>query len=308
MPTFSEIYVRSKCACRIITAPLVAMLLGALLAMGLAGCSTVKLAYNNSPELAYWWLDGYLDFDSSQTPRVRGELDRLLAWHRQSELPQWIALLQKAQAMAPHDSTPAQACELGQAMRLRLLAVAEQAEPAGAVLALTFTRAQLDHLQKKYAQINADYRADWIDKSREAQQDKRYEQWLDRSEDFYGSLDEPQKKALRQMVADSVFNPVLFDAERKRRQTVAMRTLRTLGALGAEPGISAGEARQVLHAYVRTVAEPPPGRWREQQEALWQESCRNFAALHNMTTQAQREQAVRRLRSYETQLRELAAS
>ncbi|MFC5609289.1 DUF6279 family lipoprotein [Variovorax soli] len=305
MPTFfSEICIRLKCACRIIAAPLAAALLASLL----AGCSTVKLAYNNAPELAYWWLDGYLDFDASQTPRVRGELDWLLAWHRQNELPQWIALLQKAQAMAPNDSTPAQACELAQAMRLRLLALAEQAEPAGAVLALTLTRAQLDHLQKKYAQVNDDYRADWIDKSREAQQDRRYEQWLNRSEDFYGNLDERQKKALRQMVADSVFNPVLFDAERKRRQTVALRTLRTLGALGAEPGVSASEAQQVLHAYIRTVAEPPPGRWRDQQEALWQESCRNVAALHNMTTPAQREQAVRRLRSYETQLRELAAA
>ena len=300
MPTFFEIYRRLKCACRIIAAPIAA----AVLALSLAGCSTVKLAYNNFPELAYWWLDGYLDFDTGQATRVRSELDRLLAWHRRSELPQWIALLQKAKALAPHDTTPAQACEMGEAMRLRLLAVAQQAEPAGAELALTLTPAQLDHLQKKYAQQNADYRADWLDKSREAQQAKRYDQWLDRSEDFYGSLDDVQKNALRQMVARSDFSPALFDAERKRRQGVALNTLR---ALGAEPGISAGEARQALHAYVRTVAEPPPGRWREQQQALWQESCRNFAALHNMTTPAQREQAVRRLSGYEADLRELAA-
>lgn len=289
-----------KRACRIIAAPLLA----GLLVLGVAGCSTVKLAYNNLPELAYWWLDGYLDFGSSQTPRVRDELGRLLAWHRRNELPQWIALLQKAQAQALSDSTPAQACELGEAMRLRLLAVAEHAEPAAAELALTLTPAQLDRLQKKYAQQNADYRSDWLDKSREAQQAKRYEQWLDRSEDFYGSLDESQKKALRQMVAESVFSPSLFDAERKRRQDVALSTLR---ALTAEPGVPASEARRALHAYVRTVAEAPPGRWREQQQALWQESCRNFAALHNMTTLAQREQAVRRLRSYEAELRELGA-
>lgn len=300
MPTFSEICCRSKCAWRIIAAPLLA----ALLALGLAGCSTVKLAYNNLPELAYWWLDGYLDFDSNQTPRVRDELGQLLAWHRRAELPQWIALLQKAQALAPSDSTPAQACELGDAMRQRLLAIAEHAEPAGAELALTLTPAQLQQLQKKYAQQNTDYRSEWLSKSQEAQQAKRYEQWLDRSEDFYGSLDESQKKALRQMVAESVFSPALFDAERKRRQGVALSTLR---ALTAEPGIPASEARRALHAYVRTVAEPPPGRWREQQQALWQESCRNFATLHNMTTPAQREKAVRRLRDYEAELRELSA-
>ena len=300
MPTFSEICRRSKRGWRIIAAPLLA----ALLAIGLAGCSTVKLAYNNLPELAYWWLDGYLDFESNQTPRVRDELDRLLAWHRRTELPQWIALLQKAQALAPADTSPAKACEFGEAMRQRLLAVAERAEPASAELALTLTHAQLQHLQKKYAQQNDDYRSDWLNKSREAQQAKRYEQWLDRSEDFYGSLDENQKKALRQMVGQSVFSPALFDAERKRRQGVALSTLR---ALTEEPGVGADEARRALHAYVRTVAEPPPGRWREQQQALWLESCRNFATLHNMTTPAQREKAVRRLRDYEAELRELAA-
>lgn len=285
---------------RIIGAPLLA----AVLALGLAGCSTLKLAYNNLPELAYWWLDGYLDFESSQTPRVRDELDRLLAWHRRSELPQWIAILQKAQALASDDSTPAQACELGEAVRTRLLALAEQAEPAGAELALTLTPAQLDHLQQKYARQNAEYRSDWLDKSREEQLAKRYERWLDRSEDFYGSLDEAQKKALRQMAADSAFSASLFDAERKRRQRMLLGSLRSLGAAAPAP---AGEARQVLHAYVRTVADPPPGRWREQQQALWQEGCRNVAALHNMTTPAQREQAVRRLRGYEAELRALSA-
>ena len=62
--------------------------------------------------------------------------------------------------MAPSDTTPAQACELGEAMRQRLLAIAEHAEPAGAELALTLTPAQLAQLQKKYAQQNADYRSD----------------------------------------------------------------------------------------------------------------------------------------------------
>ena len=284
---------------RIIGAPLLA----AALALGLAGCSTLKLAYNNLPEISYWWLDGYLDFESSQTPRVRDELDRLMAWHRRNELPQWIALLQKAQALAPADSTPAQACELGEAIRARLLVLADEAESAGAELALTLTPGQLDHLQQKYARQNAEYRSDWLNKSREAQQTKRYEQWLDRSEDFYGRLDDAQKKALRQMVSESVFSASLFDAERKRRQAVVLDGLRKLTAV---PDAPPSEARRFFHAYVRTVAEPPPGRWREQQQALWEEGCRNFARLHNMTTPAQREQAVRRLRAYESDLRELS--
>ena len=275
-----------------------------LLAAGLAACSTLKLAYNNLPEFGYWWLDSYLDFDGTQTPRVRDELDRLLAWHRRNELPQWIGLLQKAQALAPQDITPAQTCELGDAVRARLLVLAEHAEPASAELALSLTPAQLEQLQRKYARQNADYRDDWLSKSPQARQTKRYEQWLDRSEDFYGTLDSSQRGALRKMAAESIFDPALFDAERKRRQGVLLGTLR---GLGAERNAPPAEAQRVLHSYIRSVAEPPAGRWREQQQALWQEGCRNFAALHNLTSPAQREHAVRRLQRYETELRELSA-
>ena len=50
-----------------------------VLAASLGACSTVRLAYNNLPELAYWWLDDYLDFTGAQSLRVREELSGQLA-------------------------------------------------------------------------------------------------------------------------------------------------------------------------------------------------------------------------------------
>jgi hypothetical protein len=55
------------------------------------------------------------------------------------------------------------------------------------------------------------------------------------------------------------------------------------------------------------IADPPPGPWRERQQALQQEGCRNMAALHNSTSAAQRYQAARRLHAYERDLSELFA-
>src|SRR5688572_20489253 len=127
---------RMRCAklARIIGVLLVAAALGA--------CSTIKLAYNNLPELSYWWLDAYVDFDGSQTPKVRDELTQLLSWHRQNELPRVLGVLQEAQALAPRDVTAAQACRMADQIRERLLAVTERAEPAGTELALSLTEAQ----------------------------------------------------------------------------------------------------------------------------------------------------------------------
>ena len=62
-----------------------------LTALNLSGCSTTRLAYNNAPTLAYWWLDAYFDFDSSQSLRMRNDLQSLQDWHRQEKLPAVVA-------------------------------------------------------------------------------------------------------------------------------------------------------------------------------------------------------------------------
>jgi DNA gyrase inhibitor GyrI len=282
-----------------------ARIIGVLLvAAALGACSTIKLAYNNLPELSYWWLDAYLDFDGSQTPKVRDELAQLLSWHRQNELPRVLGVLQEAQALAPREVTAAQACRMADQIRERLLAVTERAEPAGTELALSLTDAQLQQLERKYAKNNAEYRKEWLDRSSAEVQEKRYEKFLDRFEDFYGRLTPEQRELVRQQVAQSVFDPRLAGAERRQRQQEALTLLRGFNAAKPPPA----EARAAIHAYVMRIADPPPGPWRDHQQALLQEGCRNLAALHNATSASQREQAVRRLQAYQDDLRQLVAA
>jgi len=269
----------------------------------LAACSAIKLAYNNLPEVSYWWLDSYVDFDSTQTPRVRDSLIQLLEWHRQNELPKVVALLRQTRTLAGDDVTPAQACELVDSIQARLVALAERAVPATAELALTLDDAQLAHLERKYARVNADYGKEWIALSPKDQREKRYEQFLDRSEDFYGRLDPAQRDLLRRQISESSFDPREIDANRKSRQQEILALLRRLHSGKAEPA----EAQAALLAYVRHVAEPT-GPARERRQALQEESCRNIAELHNRTTAAQRTRAQQRLQGYADDLRELTAA
>ena len=128
--------------CRII-GPALAILALALL----QACSAVKLAYNNTPELAYWWIDGYADLDVAQPGTVREELARLHQWHRRTELPKIAELLQKARQMAVADATPEQACKLFADIRIRIDAVILQAEPASVALTMDLSAAQLAHME-----------------------------------------------------------------------------------------------------------------------------------------------------------------
>lgn len=275
-----------------------------LLGTALVGCSAVKLAYNNLPELGYWWLDGYVDFNSGQTPRVREQLAALLEGHRRSELPRFLQLIEKAAAKAPADVMASEVCAVGDEVRDRLLATALDASQPGAELVASLDETQLRQVERKYAKNNASYARDWLERSVAQQHEKRYQDFLDRSEDFYGSLDSTQRQLLREAVDRSIFDPRRVDAERRQRQQESLALLRRFSRHAAP----VPEVRAAIDAYAQRIAHPPAGPWQAYQQALLQESCANIAALHNLTRPAQRERAARRLQGYAQDVRDLIAT
>jgi hypothetical protein len=274
------------------------------LSAGLAACSAIKLGYDTIETVAYWWLDSYVDFDERQAPLVREDLARLHAWHRREELPRFVQLLQRMEQLVPGDITPEQACAVVGDVRERLLAVAVHAEPAVVTLATSLGPEQLRHIRRKYAKNNAKYRDEWVALPPDEQREKQFKQFVDRAEMIYGDLDEPQRDALRRDMQDAPFDPSFILAQRQRRQRDLLHTL----AQVSRPGVSFDAARALMRGYLDRAVTPPDATARAQQEALIAQGCHQFAVLHASTTVAQRERAVRRLRAYERELRELIAA
>lgn len=275
-----------------------------LLAAALAACSAIKLGYEALDDVTYWWLDGHFDFSDDQARRVRDELQSLHAWHRANELPRAAELLGRMEQLAPGPITAAQACAFVPQLRARLQAVADRAEPAVVTTALELAPHQLRHLQRKSADNNRKWRREWVELSPADLKDKRFKQTLERLEMLYGRLDEPQQAALRAGIERSIFDPQRILAERQRRQQDLHQVLRTLAGSQASPG----EARAMLRGYLARGLHSPDAGYRAYQQALLEEGCRIFAAVHEVTTPAQREQSVRRLRAYQRDLRELAST
>lgn len=276
-------------------------IIGALaLALGLAGCSAIKLGYNTLPDVAYWWLDGYVDFSDAQTPQVRAELARLHDWHRQQELPRLAELLGRMEQQVPGTIAPTQACAFVADVQARLALVAERAEPGVAALVAGLEAAQMRHLERKYRNNNEAFRKDWADLAPADLKEKRFKTALDRAETIYGTLEEGQRAVLRQHIDRSMYDPARTLAERQRRQQDLLQTLKRMQEAPAE-------SRAALRGYLERVQQSPDPAFRRWQEELVQEGCRTFSALHDSTTPAQREQAARRLRAYQRDLRELAA-
>jgi hypothetical protein len=273
------------------------------LAALLPGCSAIKLAYNNIDDVAYWWLDAYVDFSDEQSQRVREDLGRLHRWHRADELPKFAALLPEIERAMPGDITPAQACGFVDKAYERVDALANRAEPAIVTIALGLDATQLQHLEGKYRKNNADYRKEWVQAAPDEQAEKRFRQYLERSEMIYGRLDEPQRAILRKQAAQSAFDPQRVLAERQRRQADILQTLRKVTA----PGQTLADARVLVHGMLERARRPADPSGRAYVQSFTEEGCRNLAGLHNGMNAGQRDAAVRRLRAYQRELRDLMA-
>ncbi len=272
------------------------------LALLLQSCSAVKLGYSNITTIAYWWIDSFVGFTPEQGKRMRDDLAALQQWHRSAELPKYAELLDRMAVQAAGEVTPAQVCAVRDEIRTRLQVLAHEAEPAMAALSTTLDTDQVETLKKKYARLNAEYRRDWLDTSPEKRTQKRFDQVVDRGEMVYGRLAEAQRVQIRQYLARSSFDPQTSNAERLRRQQAVLDTLARLQADKA--GTDAG--RQAVARLLADGFESPDPGYRAYQRTLEKEGCEGIAAMHNAAPQEQRDMAVRRLKAYAQDARDLA--
>ena len=270
--------------------------------MCLSACSTLQLAYNNSDEFVYWWLNSYVDLQDTQKLLVRNALQDLQQWHRQDQLPQYAALLQRLQTLAPQTVTAAQVCAVTHDMQHSFVLVLRHVEPAATQLAMSLKPEQLQRMRQRYDSTNQDWRDEWLTPSAEDRLKHRYKLSLNRLEDFYGKLDAPQRELIQQWLAQSKFDPEQSYAERERRQADSLQTLQRMAS-----SKDAAQSQALLRAWLDRSFTSPNERTRAYAQALWQDNCEGFAKLHNSTTPAQRERLVRTLKNYEADIRALMA-
>jgi hypothetical protein len=277
--------------------------LGVLALVGLLqACSAVKIAYNQSPELAYWYVDGYLDLNGAQSLQLKGELARLQAWHRQNELPLYISTLQKLQYQLPQDLDAGAVCVALADVRGKLMALSERAETGAAVLAGTLGADQLAHLERSFAKDNARYREEMLDATPKERRERRYKRTVGRAQMLYGRLDETQLAVINQRIEQSRFDADRAHRETLRRQNDALTTLRGLASAQLAGQASSESAQAAIQGlFERTWNTPDPAE-RSYREQMTQDSCQTLAAIHNSTTPAQRAEAVQTLHRYELDL------
>jgi Family of unknown function (DUF6279) len=278
----------------------------------LQACSALRVAYNQAPELAYWYADGYLDLNGAQSLKFKDELAKLQVWHRQNELPLYIATLQKLQQQLLQNLDADAVCAISSDVRGKLMALTEQAEPGAAALAATLSATQLAHLERSFAKDNTRYREEVLDASPQERRDRRFKRTVRRAQMLYGRLEDVQLAVIGERIDQSRFDVQRAHRETLRRQNDALATLRTLtskpAAEQAAQQASTHSAQTAISQLLARMWSAPDPAERKLSAQITQENCEALAAVHNSTTAVQRSNAVQTLRRYEQDLNALMKS
>lgn len=261
----------------------------------------VKLGYDQADLVARWWFDRQLDLDSSQSRWLKQELQGFHAWHRQTQLPAYAELVDVVARQSIGDVTSDQACENIDLAAEHLDSLIKQAVPLFAGLARQLQPAQLQHLKRRFAEEDREWREKWLDGSNEQRIRRRVDDWEERAETYYGRLSRQQREFLFHAVQNSSWQPQVSWERRLNRQQQILLTLEKIQS----QKLSQSAAEAEILALIERVMHPSEVRFSTMQQRLQAEACINLAALHQLTTAEQRSRAQKKLMGYERDFKQL---
>ncbi|MGK5044551.1 DUF6279 family lipoprotein [Janthinobacterium sp. GB4P2] len=190
----------------------------ALMLVVMAGCSGLRLAYNNGDTVLYWWLNAYVDLDRDQKDWVRDDIDKMFDWHRKTQLKDYVEILRTGQKQLQGNITQADLMMDYSEIKQRTQALLLKAAPELADLARSLKPEQIAQMEKKFKSNNDDYRKKYLSGDQEKRQKLRYKKAMDQFELWFGSFSSEQEAIIRKASDARPLNNDIWLDERMRRQ------------------------------------------------------------------------------------------
>lgn len=179
------------------------MLLPLVLAVA---CSRIGFVYRNLDTFIPWSVNDYLDMTPQQRDDFDAALHEHLSWHCQTQLPEYLAWLDKLQEMI--DGGQVSEAELSQRFAEAKVAIgniATEITPSSVRLLRELDDAQVQELRENLAKDAKKHRKEYLDPPLRQQIDERAERMQKRLEPWLGDLSNLQQarvKAWSESLAD----------------------------------------------------------------------------------------------------------
>jgi len=245
-----------------------------------------RLGYNNGETVSYFWLNSYIGFDADQKPWVKKELAGLFAWHRRSQLPEYLPLLVQAKKRVQKPVSEAELARDYDDIRRRILVITDRAAPAAADLALALRPQQIASIEKTFAENNEKFRKEHLRGDLAQRQRDRFKRTMKQAEIWFGNFSGEQERQIRQLSDARPLDDELVLADRMQRQAEMIRMLQRIEAEKPAREAAVGMIRQYVSGAMEHYRQPAYQSYFETYRAA---QMRMVAGIINMSTAAQKQ-------------------
>jgi hypothetical protein len=252
----------------------------------LAGCSAMRLAYENADTYLRWRASAYVDVQGEAADELDDRIDAFFDWHRAKALPNYARLSEEAARRLErgvsagdlvwgYDALMAQA---GEGLR----AAASQVAP----MLDRLTAEQIAQLERRLADDNRKFARENLRGSEAERRKRRAKTMQNRLEEWVGRLNQAQVERVRLYAERAPLTDEHRDRDRKRLQAEMLAMVRQREAAKRLPDLAANLMQGRDPAFVELNEA-----WRKEFYALLIDMDRSL-------TPAQRAKAVANFRRY----------
>jgi hypothetical protein len=144
-----------------------------------------------------WYLDDYVDLDSSQERQLDEALQPFLQWHRQQELPRYVKLLTELDASLDQTVTPAQVRVLFSDLEVAWLRLEEESLDWLLELGDTLSEAQVQEFLAYLQEKQEEYEEEYLTRTEAEYREDTYDSFSNSFEDYLGRLTKRQRERLQ---------------------------------------------------------------------------------------------------------------
>ena len=256
----------------------------------LAGCSATCFAYNNADSVLHWMADDYFALEGAQDEDFRAHLARFHAWHRSEELPRYSALLSRAGDKLAGGLTERELIWAWDSVMARYRHMAAHAASDLAALLVTLTPAQFEHLDRKFAEYNAEYIDKHIKGGEAKQRKRRDKRNLELMREWFGDLSDEQETQLQALSSKL---PLLYELRLQNRQRRQLEFVALLKRYR-----SPAELEPALRHWLTDWDEGAAAEYRRVTDTHRAQYMQMLLEIDRSITPSQRAHAVTRLQEY----------
>ena len=261
------------------------------------GCSAIGFAYNNAPAYVASELEDAFDLDDTQSLELDTRIQQFFSWHRQQELSRYQQVLDDAALNAADGISAPEFLQFIEGLRLAFRRLLGQAIIRFGDMGLTLTPAQIDHYDRYYREISAEY-YDYLEMSLQQREIYREERAIERLEKWFGPFDANQLKKIRprlRQLPEFYEIWIKFRDERQQALVTALREAPT-----------AGLSQQQLNAILLDPETDYSRAFEVERNAYWKVYAQIIEEISSGLSKAQLKHAIDRLRKYSQAFEDLS--